>query len=154
MKYLFLTLLIILQANFLFASDAEEAFAQKLKKRPSALHIVYDEEALRIPNQVLKVGFEAEMADGQIFSSRNIGGKLGARNFIVSVTGGRYAFGKVTIDSDNYSGEIKITVKARRFLDVIASVSLPIHVENAAYSHLSTIVENGVHRQLILISRC
>ena len=82
-----LSVLFLLMTQPVLADTA--ILGKRLKNRPVTIKVVYDENELRIPGAYFTVGIEASMPDGSLLKTKNIGGKLGMRNFVVSVEGGR-----------------------------------------------------------------
>ena len=108
MKYITLVLLgctIFLISN---VRAADGLTGKKLKVRPQRLQLIFDPSELRIAGNSIDIGVEAILSDGQILKTKNIGGKLGMRNFHIAVSGGEYRAGKVFINHDNITEVIQI----------------------------------------------
>ncbi|MEL6558826.1 MAG: hypothetical protein AAFQ94_11630 [Bacteroidota bacterium] len=129
MKYI--TLVLFSCTIFLISNvqAADGLAGKKLKVRPQRLHLIFDPSELRIAGNSIDIGVEAILPDGQILKTKNIGGKLGMRNFQIAVSGGEFRAGKVFINRDNFQQPLKIEVYARKFQDVTSDVTLPLHQE-------------------------
>lgn len=102
---------------------------KKLKKKPQSLHVIIDEYELRIPRSTFTLGIRAIMENGEVLSTKNVGGRLGLRNFEVSVKGGHYQNGKIRVAADNFNDSLIIRVTTRRFKDVQVTETIPLHRE-------------------------
>lgn len=129
MKYIAITLLSYTVFLINNAQATDELAGGKLKARPQSLNLAIDPSELRIAGNSIDIGVEAILPDGQILKTKNIGGKLGMRNFQFTISGGEYRAGKVFIDWDNFQKPLKIQVCAKKHRDIIAEVTLPLHQE-------------------------
>ncbi|MEL7006160.1 MAG: hypothetical protein AAFN93_26045, partial [Bacteroidota bacterium] len=136
-------LLVLLCFSLLHLASAKEnldIYGKKLKRKPTQIKIVYDQNTLRIPGRVIKMGVEAYFSDQDVESTRNIGGRLGLRNFVVEIDGGTYNGGKITLNKYAFQREVRIKVSAKRFPEVKQSLIIPFHHEEDI---ISTAIPQG-----------
>ncbi|MFO7658734.1 MAG: hypothetical protein R6W78_16865, partial [Bacteroidales bacterium] len=126
-----LLLIILIISSFLYQAFA---FSRLKNKTVKSLHIVYDENILRIPGNRLPFGIIARLSNGELHATRGyLKGRLNWNNFIVRVQGGKLVNNKLFIAEQESlkENQMIITVESVYSPEIVAYEVINLNYEKS-----------------------